>query len=41
VLIIDDVTTTGSTLDACADALLNAGAKSVYGLTIARAILKE
>ena len=39
VLVIDDVTTTGSTLDSCADALLKAGAKSVYGLTIARATL--
>lgn len=37
VLIIDDVTTSGSTLDACADALFKAGAKNVYGMTVARA----
>jgi hypothetical protein len=37
VLLVDDVMTTGATLDACARALLEAGAKSVLGLTIARA----
>jgi len=37
VLVIDDVTTSGSTLDACADALLKADADRVYGLTLARA----
>jgi len=37
VLVVDDVTTSGSTLDACAEALLCAGAKKVYGLTLARA----
>jgi competence protein ComFC len=36
VLIIDDVTTTGSTLDACAFAFKEAGVKEVYGLTVAR-----
>ena len=36
VLLIDDVTTTGSTLDACARALLDGGAKDVYCLTFAR-----
>ena len=35
-LVIDDVATTGATLDACARALLQGGAKDVYGLTIAR-----
>jgi competence protein ComFC len=40
VLIIDDVTTSGSTLEACADALLAAGAVQVYGLTLARAVFK-
>lgn len=38
VLIIDDVTTTGSTIHACAQALHNAGASAVYGLTLARAV---
>jgi ComF family protein len=36
VMIIDDVCTTGATLDACAEALLKTGAKSVMGLTLAR-----
>lgn len=40
VLLIDDVFTTGATLDACARALKKAGAKSVIGLTVARAILQ-
>ncbi len=36
VLVIDDVSTTGATLDACAVALFQAGARAVYGLTLAR-----
>lgn len=37
VLLIDDVCTTGATLDACANALLTAGAAAVYALTVTRA----
>jgi competence protein ComFC len=38
VLVVDDVTTTGATIQACAAALLQAGARQVYGLTLARAV---
>ncbi|MBE0699786.1 MAG: ComF family protein [Anaerolineaceae bacterium] len=40
VLLIDDVTTTGSTISACAQALREAGASAVYGLTLTRAVLQ-
>ena len=41
ILVVDDVTTSGSTLDACAEALFTAGARQVYGLTLARAVFKS
>lgn len=38
VLVIDDVSTTGSTLSSSADALYQSGARDVYALTVARAL---
>ena len=38
VLLVDDVFTSGATLDACARALRHAGAASVLGLTVARVV---
>ena len=38
ILLMDDVATTGSTISACAETLLSAGAQDVYALTIARAL---
>lgn len=38
VLLIDDVITTGATINACAKALIEAGANQVFGLTLARAV---
>jgi ComF family protein len=38
VILIDDVCTSGSTLEACAIAIKSAGAVSVWGLTLAREI---
>jgi len=38
VILVDDVATSGATLDACAGALKDAGAASVWGLVLAREI---
>jgi predicted amidophosphoribosyltransferase len=35
VILVDDLSTTGSTLDECAKVLKNAGVKSVQGLVLA------
>ncbi len=41
VLVMDDVSTTGSTLSSSAEALFSCGAKDVYALTVARALKLE
>lgn len=38
VLLMDDVSTTGSTISSCTETLLAAGARDVYAITIARAL---
>lgn len=38
ILVVDDVATSGATLDACAKALLDEGAAKVYGFSLARAV---
>jgi len=41
VLVIDDVVTTGATMQNCSIAILKAGADKVYCLSVARAILRH
>lgn len=41
ILIMDDVATTGSTIQSCTEALLCAGAREVYVLTVARALSRH
>ena len=41
VLLIDDVSTTGATLDSCATVLRGAGASDVYALTAARVVTRR
>ena len=38
VLVVDDVLTSGATMGACAQALVDAGATQVFGLTLAQAM---
>ncbi len=38
ILVVDDVATSGATLNACAKALLDVGASKVYGFSLARAV---
>jgi len=38
ILVVDDVATSGATLNACAKALLDGGASKVYGFSLARAV---
>lgn len=40
ILLIDDVLTTGATLEACTQVLLEGGAKAVYVLTLARVMIE-
>ena len=41
VLLVDDVYTTGATFNEASKILLNAGAKQVYGLSVAHTILNK
>lgn len=41
VLLVDDVATTGATLNSCAEALRNAGVTEVFCITVAKALKKD
>ncbi|MBF0493639.1 MAG: ComF family protein [Candidatus Omnitrophica bacterium] len=41
ILLVDDVITTGSTLEACAETLITNGATKVYGLTLAKTFRRD
>ena len=41
VLIVDDVITTGSTINECARVLIESGVKQVFGLSLARAVIGD
>jgi ComF family protein len=41
VLVVDDLTTTGATLIACASALYRAGASEVFGVSVARPVARS
>jgi ComF family protein len=41
VLLVDDVTTSGATIEACSDALIKAGAHAVNAITLARATFAQ
>lgn len=41
IVLVDDIATTCATLDECSNALLAAGAKKVYAVTLARAMLSQ
>jgi ComF family protein len=41
VLVIDDVTTSGATMEACSSALKRSGVAKVFGLTLARSVFSD